>query len=245
MRIRNRLIALLAVVALSALSPIAVAEETVTTDSAVPAVMPTAPAVAESWTARILYPVVARKSAGPDGKVYKKLRHYTPWAQGAAVYMVTESTMVGETAWVRLHLPFRPNGAQGWVPAEAVELKKTTTWIRISTNGRSIKVFKNGKVAKKFKVAVGAARTPTPKGLFAIYDPVRASGQLGPHILVLTAHSNVLKTFAGGDGIAAIHGWPSSSVLGKAVSNGCIRMSRDGVRALARYAQAGVPVEIV
>lgn len=245
MRIRSRLITLLAVASLSAFAAPAVSEDNVVTNSAVPAVMPTAPTVAESWTARILYPVVARKTAGADGKADKKLRHYTPWSQGAAVYLVTESAMVGDVAWVRLHLPYRPNGSQGWVPAEAVELKKTTTWIRVNTKARTVKVFKNGTAVKKFKAAVGTGGTPTPKGLFAIQDPVRTNGQLGPYILVLTAHSNVLKTFAGGDGIVGIHGWPTSSVLGKAVSHGCVRMSRTGVRALARYAQAGVPVEIL
>ena len=68
---------------------------------------------------------------------------------------------------------------------------------------------------------------------------------LAPYIFVLTAHSNVLKTFAGGNGVVGIHGWPSSSVLGKAVSHGCVRMSRTGARALSRYASAGTPVEIV
>jgi lipoprotein-anchoring transpeptidase ErfK/SrfK len=240
MRIRHRVLTLTAVALLATAVP-ALAQDA--TGAAAPAVAPSAPTVNESWTARVLYPVAARKT--PGGKVDRRLVHYTPWSQGPAVFMVTESTVVGGRQWVRLHLPFRPNGRQGWVPAEAVALKKTTTWIRVSTSRRTVTVFSGGKRVKRFQAAVGTGGTPTPRGLFAVYDPVRSNGQLGPYILVLTAHSNVLRTFAGGDGIVGIHGWPSASVLGKAVSHGCVRMSRTGVRALARYAQPGVPVEIV
>jgi lipoprotein-anchoring transpeptidase ErfK/SrfK len=240
MRIRHRVLTLAAAVSLSAAVP-AVAQDT--TAAPPPAATPAAPSVNESWTARILYPVAARKT--PGGKVYRRLVHYTPWSQAPAVYMVTESTMVGDKQWVRVQLPYRPNGRQAWVPAEAVDLKRTTTWIRVSVSTRTVTVFSDGKRVKRFKAAVGTGGTPTPKGLFAIYDPVRTNGQLGPYILVLTAHSNVLRTFMGGDGIVGIHGWPTSSVLGRAVSNGCVRMSRTGVRALARYAKSGVPVEII
>ena len=76
-------------------------------------------------------------------------------------------------------------------------------------------------------------------------DVVPVSGLLGPYILVLTAHSRVLKTFAGGEGTIGIHGWPDGGVLGKAVSHGCIRMSRTGVRSLTLWARAGIPVQIV
>lgn len=204
---------------------------------------PGAPTLKLSWTARILYPVSARRT--PGGRIVMKLQHYTPYSQGPAVFMVTDRKVVGKKIWIRMQLAKRPNGTQGWVPEDAVDLRKTKTWIRVSTGRRTVQVFVDGKPAKTFKAAVGTGGTPTPRGLFAILDPVPTSGLLGPYILVLTAHSNVLKTFAGGDGIVGIHGWPSSDVLGKAVSHGCVRMARTGVRALARYAKAGVPVQVV
>jgi len=206
--------------------------------------LPGAPTMERSWTARVLYPVVARRT--PGGAVVSKLQHYTLWSQAPSAYMVTESKVVNGKTWIRIQLPKRPNGTQGWVPEDAVELRATTTWIQVSTKARTLTVFKAGKRVKRFRVAVGTGGTPTPKGRFAVLDPVPVGGhQLGPYIMVLTAHSTVHRTFMGGDGIVGIHGWPSSSVLGKAVSNGCVRMSRGDVRALSRYAKAGVPVEIV
>jgi len=127
----------------------------------------------------------------------------------------------------------------------ALEIRRNGTWFRVTTGSRTVRVFRKGVPIKTFRAAVGTGGTPTPRGLFAIWDPVPTGGQLGPYILVLTAHSNVLRTFAGGDGIVGIHGWPNSGVLGQAVSHGCVRMSRDGVRALSRYAASGVPVEIL
>lgn len=204
---------------------------------------PGAPTVELSWTARILYPVSARTK--PGGKIVQKLQHYTTYSQGPAVFMVTDRKVVGTKTWIQIQLAKRPNGSKGWVPEDAVDLRKTKTWIRVSTAKRTVQVLVGGVRKKTFRVAVGTGGTPTPKGLFSIYDPVPTNGQLGPYILVLTAHSNVLKTFAGGDGIVGMHGWPSSSVLGKAVSHGCVRMARGDVKALVRYAKTGIPVQIV
>lgn len=173
------------------------------------------------------------------------LRHYTPYSQGPSVFMVTGTRVVKQKLWIRVQLPKRPNGTQGWLPESALDVRRITTRIRISTGTRTVRVLRKGTPVATFRAAVGTGGTPTPRGLFAIWDPVPTGGELGPYILVLTAHSNVLRTFLGGDGIVGIHGWPSAGVLGKAVSHGCVRMSRDGVRALSRYAAPGVPVEIV
>lgn len=212
------------------------------TPAATPA-LPGPPGIDESWTARVLYAVAARRT--PGGQTVMSLRHYTPYSQGPGIYMVTGAKVVKKKTWIRIQLPKRPNGTQGWVPEAALDVRRNVTWIRVKTGSRTVEVFRKGVRVKTFRAAVGTGGTPTPKGLFAIWDPVPTTGQLGPYILVLTAHSTVLRTFGGGDGIVGIHGWPNAGVLGQAVSHGCVRMSRDGVRALSRYAAPGVPVEIV
>ncbi len=208
-----------------------------------PAATPGPPTVAQSWTARILFPTNA--FAAPGGRKIATLRHYTTWSQGPAALLVTDYTTVDGVGWARVLLPARPNGKQAWVRADAVDLAITRNWVRVSTKARTVEVFVGGKLKKRLRVAVGTGGTPTPKGLAAVQDKVPTSGQLGPYILVLTAHSNVLKTFAGGRGEIGIHGWPTSAVLGKAVSHGCVRMSRSGVSVVAKYAPAGTPVEVI
>jgi lipoprotein-anchoring transpeptidase ErfK/SrfK len=215
----------------------------VATPSAITAPVPGPPTRQDSWTARVLFPVKARST--PGGRAVMSLKHYTPYSQGPSVLMVTGTKVVKRRLWIRVQLPKRPNGSQGWLPESALDLRRITTRIRVSTSARTVQVLRKGTPVTIFKAAVGTGGTPTPRGLFAIWDPVPTGGELGPYILVLTAHSNVLRTFAGGDGVVGIHGWPNAGVLGQAVSHGCVRMSRDGVRALSRYAAPGVPVEIV
>ncbi len=208
------------------------------------AALPGAPTLQRSWTARIEYPVAARRT--PGGRVAMRLEHVSAYSRRAAIYMVTGSRRLPNgKVWIRIQLPKRPNRSQGWVPISAITLRSHTTWIRVSRGTRSVQVFDNGVRVRTFRAAVGTGGTPTPSGLFAIHDIVPVGGLLGPYILVLTAHSSVLKTFAGGDGTIGIHGWPDRSALGKAVSHGCVRMSRTGVRTLTRWARAGVPVEVV
>jgi lipoprotein-anchoring transpeptidase ErfK/SrfK len=207
--------------------------------------VPTGPSLkGGSWTARVLSTTKARSLPGA-GRVVMTVRHYAPYTQGPHVFMVTGARVVNGRMWVRVQLPKRPNRSQGWINEDALELRKINTWIRVSVSSRTVRVFRNGRRIKSFGAAVGTGGTPTPIGLFAIHDPVPTSGLLGPYIFVLTAHSNVLKTFAGGDGVVALHGWPASNVLGKAVSHGCVRMSRAGAGALAPYARPGTPVEIL
>mgnify|MGYP001176959477 CR=1 FL=1 len=220
------------------------AAATPTVTAAVPVTLPTGPTLAESWTARIEYPVLARKT--PGGRVIAQLEHVSHYSRGAALYMVTGSRKLANgKVWIRIQLPKRPNGLNGWVPYDAVALRRHHTLIRVSRTTKTVRVFKDGKQIKMFKAAVGTGGTPTPTGMFAVHDVVPVSGLLGPYIIALTAHSRVLKTFAGGDGTIGIHGWPDRGALGKAVSHGCVRMSRTGVQQLKKWARPGIPVQIV
>jgi lipoprotein-anchoring transpeptidase ErfK/SrfK len=84
-------------------------------------------------------------------------------------------------------------------------------------------------------VAVGAAGTPTPDGrtfLLASLAPPRPT--YSPLILPLGLHSNALSTFGGGPGTVGLHGWPSPSVFGHAVSNGCVRVPSAALHLLSR-----------
>jgi lipoprotein-anchoring transpeptidase ErfK/SrfK len=74
---------------------------------------------------------------------------------------------------------------------------------------------------------------------------------LGSYVLPLTAHSNVLQEFGGGDGRVGIHGRGGASLLdplGSARSHGCIRMSNRPIKWLVRRVGAhrvpGIPVRV-
>jgi lipoprotein-anchoring transpeptidase ErfK/SrfK len=198
-----------------------------------------------AWTAEILYPVAARTAPSPRAHVKEQVLHYTAYSRRRQVLLVTGSfTEPGGRKWVRVELPSRPNQNMAWIPATAVRLSTTGVRFHVSIARRVLEVWRDGKLSRTIKVAVGSSRTPTSTGLFAVADPVKSSGHLGPEIIVLTAYSHVYHSFLGGPGVHAIHGWGDASAFGHAVSNGCVRMSRANVAALAALAKPGVPVLI-
>lgn len=99
------------------------------------------------------------------------------------------------------------------------------------------------------EIVVGKAETPTPRGLFAVYERADAppGAVIGPFALHLTAFSNVLHSYDGGPGRVAIHGRAGmllADPLGSAASHGCIRINNGMLRRLARLAPPGTPVVI-
>ena len=155
--------------------------------------------------------------------------------------------------WLRVRLPSRPNDAAAWVNADRVLLRSTPWRIVVSRRARSISVYRDGERLRRFRVVVGAPATPSPRGLFSIVGVWRwhPADFLGSYILPLTAHSNVLQEFGGGDGRVGIHGRGGASLLdplGSARSHGCIRMSNKAidwlVRTVGAHGLPGIPVRV-
>ena len=149
-----------------------------------------------------------------------------------------------------MRLPGRPNGSAGWIPRDAVLVHRVRWWIDVSLSQRVVRVFRDGTLVRRFRAVVGAPQTPTPIGLFAVYEldaqPDR-SGFLGPWVLQLTAFSNVLDNYGGGPGRVAIHGRGAASLedpLGTARSHGCVRIDNTDVTWLAHTVVPGTPVRI-
>jgi lipoprotein-anchoring transpeptidase ErfK/SrfK len=155
--------------------------------------------------------------------------------------------------WLRVRLPWRPNGAAGWLNARTVVLQRTRWRIAISTGHRTLTVLRSGSPVRTLSVVVGKPTTPTPTGLFAILwaIPWHPGDFLGSWVLELTAHSDVLQRFDGGDGTVGIHGRGGASLLdplGSARSHGCIRLANSDidwvVSTIGASQLPGTPVEI-
>jgi lipoprotein-anchoring transpeptidase ErfK/SrfK len=94
--------------------------------------------------------------------------------------------------------------------------------------------------------AVGSAATPTPTGSFYVNQrlvPTDPSGPFGPGAVGISAFSNVLTGWTQG-GPIAIHGTNEPWSIGKAVSNGCIRLPNPVLRRVFAQAVGGTPVLI-
>ena len=149
--------------------------------------------------------------------------------------------------WVRVFLPTRPNGSQGWVKRRAVRVYTNGYRVVVRLRSNELRLWRGDRLLARYPVALGTRSTPTPRGLYYIVEllqPGKANGSYGPFSFGLSAHSTVLKRFAGGDGRVGLHGTNQPGLIGSDVSHGCIRLRNAAVRRLAKILPLGTPVYI-
>ncbi|MBV8984679.1 MAG: L,D-transpeptidase [Acidimicrobiia bacterium] len=145
---------------------------------------------------------------------------------------------------LKVLLPIRPNESVGWVQPSDVNIQELNYWIKVSTSGHSITVGNATQLLMQAPAAVGTGGTPTPLGLFYLTEVVRPVWQpyLGPYAFATSAHSNVLTSFMGGDGMVGLHGTDAPGSIGRAVSHGCIRIGNADITKLAMMLPLGTPL---
>jgi lipoprotein-anchoring transpeptidase ErfK/SrfK len=149
--------------------------------------------------------------------------------------------------WLQVALPDRPNGSTGWIPRAGVELREVDERIDIDLILRTLTLYDGGEVVLTTPIAVGAPDAPTPTGEFYVVDKLATGDEgdtYGPFAFGLSAHSDVLTEFAGGDGQVGIHGTNDPVSIGQAVSHGCIRVPNDVAVMLDALLHLGTPVTI-
>ena len=145
-----------------------------------------------------------------------------------------------------VQIPKRPNGVTAWVPAGQVVVARLSTRIVVDLSEKRVTLYKAGRQILSSKAAIGAPATPTPIGRFYVNQrliPTDKGGPFGPGALGISAFSNVLTGWTQG-GPIAIHGTNAPWSIGKAVSNGCIRVPNPKLRRLFSEALSGTPVLI-
>ena len=132
---------------------------------------------------------------------------------------------------------------------------RRSTVITISQSTFTLRLFKNLKVRKTYKVAVGQPQYPTPRGRFAIQNkqvnPTWSvpnspwAGELAGTVVTGGSAANPLKArwmgIANGVGI---HGTGEDGSIGTRASHGCIRMHVSDVIDLFPRVPVGTPVLI-
>jgi lipoprotein-anchoring transpeptidase ErfK/SrfK len=198
--------------------------------------------------ARVVAPTRALAEAGA-GQTVMKVSPLAEWGEGEVQYLVLRSKLVDGRRWLEVRLPERPNNDTGWISADLTRVSTTPWRILVSTGEARVTVERAGHRVAGFSAVVGKPSTPTPRGLFAIDEPIRqpAGSELGPWALFLTAHSRVLDDYGGGPGRIAIHGRAGESLLdplGSAASHGCIRIDNAPITWMAHHVPPGTPVQI-
>jgi len=211
--------------------------------------LPDRPSATVSTTAKIL--IETNVFAQPGKHIKLRLPTHAAWGGGPHVLLVLGSRLYKGKAWLRVALPNRPNGSSGWIREDFVRLSKTPWRITINRAAHTVTVYRDGRKQRSFMAVIGKAATPTPRGLYAIYEKLPQpdpKGFLGPWALHLTAFSDVLFNYGGGPGRVAIHGRDGTSLadpLGSSASHGCVRVDDVNILWMARVIPLGTPVLIV
>lgn len=146
--------------------------------------------------------------------------------------------------WLKISVPMRPNGRTGWVKAASVETRPVHRSVIIDLSARKLRVLERGKTRFATRVAIGRRGMETPTGSYYITASFKPTERfLGTFAFETSAYSK-LSEWPGG-GVVGLHGTSMPSLLGQAVSHGCVRMSNAAARVLERLTPAGTPVRIV
>ena len=107
--------------------------------------------------------------------------------------------------------------------------------IMIYTYNRKLHLTTAQRTQKSYPIAVGKPATPTPKGIYQITTKIiNPGGMLGSRWMGLDIP----------DGPYGIHGTSRPESIGKAISNGCIRMYNQDVEELFSLVSIGTTVMI-
>lgn len=158
--------------------------------------------------------------------------------------VVTEPT---EDGWVEVMLPMRPNGSTGWARTDELSFYVADSRIVVELEARKLTYLVDDTVVLTTDVGIGSVYNQTPTGEYFVTDSVtmaNPNSPWGPHALGLSARSDTITEFNGGDGIIGIHGTNNPSSIGGNISLGCVRLPNDMITALHAMVPIGTRVEI-
>jgi hypothetical protein len=190
--------------------------------------------------------VAVRSSPDPSATVVRTMRRFRPDHQFQIVLALSSRRGADGAWWYRLSLPGHPNGARGWVRADAVEVRPVVNRIvvRLTTRRIEVRRVRDGRVLLRGVVAVGSFGSETPRGrdfyvqsAFVPTDPF-----FGTFALETTAFARVTGWPTN---VVGIHGTDRPDLLGQAVSHGCIRVANGVAARLRRLAPLGTPIDIL
>lgn len=121
------------------------------------------------------------------------------------------------------------------IPGQPSAAPKGKIAIVIKIPERILELYNDGKVYKRYHIAVGKSETPTPIGdWIVIWKSYRSEDIFGTRFLGLDIPW-------GGYGI---HGTNQPWNIGRSISKGCIRMSNRDIEELFEWVPVGTPVRI-
>jgi hypothetical protein len=176
----------------------------------------------------------------PGGRARIHLSKRTEWGSSRVFGVVLRR---GD--WVAVQAPELDNDELAWLPTNRARLDCVPWSIHADLSRRMLFVRHDGKVVRRFQIAIGRRGNSTPKGRFSVTDKLRVTDPGSPYgccVLALTGHQNRLPPgWPGGDRLA-IHATKELSSIGKPASLGCMRITSVQARWLIKAIPPGAPV---
>ncbi len=221
---------------------------------------PPAPAVAEAPTIKRLsneltlttwaHPEVPGQIyLHPDASSRRVGRVHLLTADGFSEVYVLLSRYVDSDGneWVKVRIPGRPNGREGWVRRELLGSLHRTRWrIVVDRAERLMYVYFAGRLMRIFPVGVGKPSTPTPAGHFWIDERFKLDDPASPYwpYALGTSDYSTLPDWPG-EGVVGIHGpYGEPQRIPGDPSHGCIRMLAPDIGWLGPRVTLGTPVVV-
>lgn len=185
-------------------------------------------------------------------EVYDSPVDTEPWMTLDETTILGTVTVLGvvappEDGWVEVMLPVRPNGSTGWVHADAVSLYVVDSEIVVDLTNRRLTYLVDGVEILQTDVGIGSDYNQTPIGHFFVTDNVTLAdpnSPWGPHALGISARSDTITEFNGGDGIIGIHGTNNRGSIGGNISLGCVRVPNETITLLHELVPLGTRVTV-
>lgn len=121
----------------------------------------------------------------------------------------------------------------------------------IELSDRKISVHHKGEIIKQYLVAIGQYEWETPKGTFQVIQKTEyptwqhpITGEIVPPGKLNPLGSRWIGFLSSKDGEIGFHGTNEESLIGEAISHGCIRLLNEDVEDLYTYVQVGTPVTV-
>jgi lipoprotein-anchoring transpeptidase ErfK/SrfK len=188
--------------------------------------------------------LVARTRPDAKAPVARVFHQFRPDYRPQIVLALGSRIGADGRPWLHLELPMRPNGRLGWVAADTVDVKPVRYRIVVHRSARRMQLFRGHTLVYSTTVAVGRPGMETPLGRFYVQARFHPDDSfLGSFAFETSAYSR-LTDWPGG-GVVGIHGTSLPSLLGQAVSHGCVRMSNTAALVLKRYVALGTPISII
>jgi hypothetical protein len=175
---------------------------------------------------------------------------FTGWSYDNPTFFGNPLTMVvteRDDEWVKVVIPARPNGQEGWVRASDVTVAAHQFHGELTLSDFTLRMWNGEELIAETQVVIGTDSTPTPVGRLYISEKIPqsyAGGAFGPWVLATNAYSETLNLFDGGLPVIAFHGTNNPGLIGSKASNGCIRLPNDVITLLAETLPAGTPVDV-